>query len=232
LRLSVGGLKGRIEVLHIVSSTFARDVSNNKQLFGPGGRRVTVAVCLQCGDFKDRSSTPCPKCGYNPTDPQVWARQTLATDRYHNREELEALAARVKAGESIEFDPVIVQARFMREEIKRLTAKHGTVPPPWVVFDEHPYSICWRMGGGETHIRLWWEWWEQLKQTEEERVSYFRRWRPPYCWLAFLIEAVWGVERSESDEQMLPYFERTSVLGFGSQQDYERDLGDPRWLER
>jgi hypothetical protein len=29
-----------------------------------------------------------------------------------------------------------------------------------------------------------------------------------------------------------PYFERTAALGFGGQQDYERDLDDPRWLKR
>jgi hypothetical protein len=28
------------------------------------------------------------------------------------------------------------------------------------------------------------------------------------------------------------YFERTAALGFGGQQEYKRDLDDPRWHER
>jgi hypothetical protein len=58
---------------------------------------------------------------------------------------VEAIAARVKAGEPVEFDAAANYAGFMREEVKRLAAHFGTVPPPWVVYDEHPYSICWRM---------------------------------------------------------------------------------------
>jgi hypothetical protein len=38
-----------------------------------------------------------------------------------------------------------------------IMAKHGNVPPPSVMFDEHPYSIGWRMGSGESHQLLWWE---------------------------------------------------------------------------
>jgi hypothetical protein len=29
-----------------------------------------------------------------------------------------------------------------------------------------------------------------------------------------------------------PYFEQTAALGFGGQQDYERDLADPKWLAK
>jgi hypothetical protein len=79
----------------------------------------------------------------------------LASDEFHRREELEVIAARVKAGESVEFDPKTIHAGFVREEVKRLTTRYGTVPPPRVVFDKHPYSICWRMGSGESHLHLW-----------------------------------------------------------------------------
>jgi hypothetical protein len=121
---------------------------------------------------------------------------------------------------------------WMRAKIDALVAEHGTVPPPWVVYDEHPYSICWRMGGGESHGLLWWAWWEQQGFTEDQKVAYFRRWPPPHCWLAFLIDAVWGVDPFEERDNLGPYFDRTAALGFGSQQDYERDLSDPKWLER
>jgi hypothetical protein len=121
---------------------------------------------------------------------------------------------------------------WMRGEIGRLVAEHGTVPPPWVVYNEHPYSICWRMGGGESHVMLWWAWWSRQGFTEDQKVAYFRRWPPPHCWLTFLIEAVWGVDPSEDEENLLPYFDRTRALGFGGREDYERDLDDPKWLER
>ena len=101
-----------------------------------------------------------------------------------------------------------------------------------MIYHEHPYSICWRMGGSETHKLSWWEWWERQAFTEDQKVAYFRRWPPPHCWLAFLIEAIWEVDRREGDEGLLPYFERTSALGFGSHEEYEQDLDDSKWLER
>jgi hypothetical protein len=64
-------------------------------------------------------------------------------------------------------------------------------------------------------------WWGQQRFTEDERVAYFRRWPPPHCWLAVLIEAVWDVDRwCEGDKCLLPYFERTAALGFVSRHDY------------
>jgi hypothetical protein len=121
---------------------------------------------------------------------------------------------------------------WMQRKIDRLVAAHGAVPPPWVVYDAHPYSICWRMGSGEGHKMEWWEWWPRQGFTEDQRIAYFRRWPPPHCWLAFLIGAVWDVDTLEEDADLAPYFARTAVLGFGSGQDYERDLNDPKWLER
>ena len=118
---------------------------------------------------------------------------------------------------------------WVQEEIDRLVSESGTVPPPWFVFNEHPYSICWRMGGGESHRIVWWQWWLQQAFTEEQKIEYFRRWPPPYCWLAFLIEAVWGVDTYENRDNLASYFQRTEALGFGSQRDYERDLDDPKW---
>jgi hypothetical protein len=121
---------------------------------------------------------------------------------------------------------------WMRGEIDAFVAEHGSVPPPWAVYDEHPYSICWRMGDGESHKELWWAWWEKEGFTEDQKVAYFRKWPPPHCWLAFLIEAVWGVDTFEERDNLGPYFERTAALGFGTQQDYERDLDDSKWHKR
>jgi hypothetical protein len=41
----------------------------------------------------------------------------------------------------------------IQERIARLEAKHGTLPPPWVAFDWHPYSLGWRMGDREDYER-------------------------------------------------------------------------------
>jgi hypothetical protein len=120
---------------------------------------------------------------------------------------------------------------WMQWEIDRLVAEYGTVPPPWVIANEHPYSLYWRMGGSETHLMVWWEWWKRQAFTEKQKLDYFRCWPPPYCWLTFLIEAVWGVDTSKNEDKLGPYFERTAALGFGTWQDYKRDLEDPKWLE-
>ncbi|WP_370678773.1 hypothetical protein [Comamonas sp. GB3 AK4-5] len=54
---------------------------------------------------------------------------------------------------------------WMHEHIEQLTATHGSVPPPWAVFNVHPYSIGWRMGAGESHLMLWSAWWPQQALT-------------------------------------------------------------------
>lgn len=120
---------------------------------------------------------------------------------------------------------------WMRDEIAALTTRYGAVPPPWFMYDEHPYSICWRMGGGETHMTVWATWWPAQQLTEAQKIEYFRKWPPPHCWLAFMIEAIWAVNVFDEAEELAPYFARTRALGFGGQEDYERDLDDPKWLE-
>jgi hypothetical protein len=120
---------------------------------------------------------------------------------------------------------------WMHEEIANLVEAHGTVPPPWIVYCEHPHSMRWRMGYGESHKMLWWDWWERQEFTEVQKIEYFRRWPPPHCWLAFLIEAVWGIDTFDERVDLAPFFEHASKLGFGNQLDYERDLEDPKWLQ-
>jgi hypothetical protein len=123
---------------------------------------------------------------------------------------------------------------WLRHRIAELTAQYGTVPPPWVVFDEHPVSICWRMGGGESHMMLWREWWPEQPLSIEERIAYFRRWPPPHCWLPFLIQAVWGADVYEHEVEggnTSPFYAYTELLGFGSHDDHIQDFNDPEWLE-
>jgi hypothetical protein len=74
---------------------------------------MTAAVCLRCGAFKLGAFTPCVKCGYTPDDDESLTKHLLVTDHFHSREELEAIAARVKAGEVIEFDPQTLRAAWV-----------------------------------------------------------------------------------------------------------------------
>ncbi|UBV44113.1 hypothetical protein LAJ19_15000 (plasmid) [Deinococcus taeanensis] len=119
-------------------------------------------------------------------------------------------------------------------EIERLTARFGTVPPPWIVApDEHPYSAYWRMGGGESHIMVWGAWWDTQALDEAARITYFRQFPPQPRWLDWMVEAIWDLPfpDGEEDDGLLdrtPYFAQAEALGFGSHQDYERDLEDPR----
>jgi hypothetical protein len=122
---------------------------------------------------------------------------------------------------------------LIQDQIINLEQKHGEVPPPWVIFLEHPYSICWRMGGGEDHIIIWGAWWRAQSFTEDQRINYFRKWSPPHCWLRWVIRALWGAELDPDDFDFddTLYFARMERLGFGSKVDFERDLDDPKWLE-
>lgn len=117
---------------------------------------------------------------------------------------------------------------FRQREVDALAAKYGGMPPPWVVYDNHPSDGFWRQGGGESLKLLWLEWWQRQGFGEDERISYFRNWPVPASWLPFLIQAVWGVwvlnDQTESDH----YFERTAALGFGGRPKFDRDWNDPK----
>lgn len=65
---------------------------------------------------------------------------------------------------------------WKEQQIAKLTAEYGAVPPPWVMFpNTHPYDICWRMGGGEAHIEVFGAWWQRQKDqwNEAQRIDYF-----------------------------------------------------------
>jgi hypothetical protein len=84
---------------------------------------LTVAVCLRCGGFKHGAFNPCPKCGYTPDDDESLTKHLLVTDHYHSREALEAIAARVKAGEPATFDPQLLRAAWVSKAELDATTK-------------------------------------------------------------------------------------------------------------
>lgn len=124
---------------------------------------------------------------------------------------------------------------WQQSEISKFLAEYGAVPPPWVISpDEHPYSICWRMGAGESHVIVWSAWWNGQNYDEAQRIAYFQKWPPPPCWLEWMIDAIWDLRPWESgdDFDYTQYFARVESLGFGSREDFESDMNDPKWLVR
>ncbi|BDD08084.1 hypothetical protein FUAX_05160 [Fulvitalea axinellae] len=100
---------------------------------------------------------------------------------------------------------------------KKLIDKYGDVPPPWIYEPEaSPYSIGWRMGGGEGHISILGEWLDQKKPSFDERVEYLKKYDPPGRWYFWAIRFLWEVNLYETDdEQFLPYLKKLNKLGFG-----------------
>ncbi|MGF1580849.1 MAG: hypothetical protein ACFCD0_15915 [Gemmataceae bacterium] len=87
---------------------------------------MTVAVCLQCGEFKHGAFNPCRKCGYVPDDDESLTKHLLVTDHFHTREALEAIAARVKAGQSVTFAPETLKAGWVsKAELDAGTTRIG-----------------------------------------------------------------------------------------------------------
>jgi hypothetical protein len=122
---------------------------------------------------------------------------------------------------------------WIEAEIAKTLDKYGDVPPLWIIFpDEHPYSICWRMGYGESYVQVWGKWWEERSFTQPERIAYFRKWTPPHMWLQWTIEAIWTLRAWENNDDFdyTPYFDRLAALGFGTKADYDRDLNAPKWF--
>ena len=121
-------------------------------------------------------------------------------------------------------------------EVKKLVDEHGAVPPPWAYLLANPMDICWRMGDGEGYLHVWYRWWAQQERDVDKRIAYFRRWPPPHCWLWFMIEAIWDLDDDDPDDLGLntedeDLFERVEALGFGSYDDFVRDMNDPKWMD-
>src|SRR5687768_2985829 len=94
--------------------------------------------------------------------------------------------------------------------------KYGDVPPPWV-FDpnSHPYSIRWRMGGGETFIMVFSEWFDTEYKSEQQRITYFKKYPAPPRWLGWMADVIWDLEPWDEEEfDYTPYFDKLKQSGF------------------
>ncbi|MBZ5791175.1 hypothetical protein K8353_13760 [Burkholderia contaminans] len=121
---------------------------------------------------------------------------------------------------------------WYQHDVADYTAQYGTVPPPWIIAaDSHPYSMRWRMGGGETFMMVFQEWWEQRAWQEHERVTYFLKWPPPPRWIPWMADVIWDLEPwAEEDEfDYTRYYAQLEQAGFGGTADVEADMEDSRW---
>lgn len=87
-------------------------------------------------------------------------------------------------------------ARYIAAEL----AAHGAVRPPWAYADEHPVSMFWRMGGGESHLMAFWEWWDLQQSSEAERLAFVRAWTPPVFWWPWSGLLVWPELEPQDDD--------------------------------
>lgn len=120
---------------------------------------------------------------------------------------------------------------WIESEITELVAEHGAVPPPYFAYPNiHPFSIGWRMGGGESYKSVYWTWAYREKggMNEAQRIAYCRQFPPPPLWLTWAIDFIW---RSEDDEGMeldpnagecSAYFKRMEELGLGTEEECRR----------
>lgn len=112
------------------------------------------------------------------------------------------------------------------EGIKKYLEQYGEVPPPWIYAPEfHPYSMGWRMGGGESHIMFLGEWMSQQKMSFDEKVAYLHRYPAPPRWYHWMVDFLWvKLPDDMEDQDYIKYFERLGELGFKLSDQFEEDF--------
>lgn len=128
-----------------------------------------------------------------------------------------------------------IRAAIIKRNIEELVGRYGAVPPPWIYAENtHPMSIMWRMGGGESHIMVFGQWWKQSQMDEAERIAYFKKWPPPPRWMEWTAHAIWNLKpwEHEGTFDYAPYFAKLEAAGFEGVADFEADFNDDKWLRR
>lgn len=115
---------------------------------------------------------------------------------------------------------------------QKLIAEYGDVPPPWIYESRaHPYSICWRMGGGESHIMILGEWKSQQQFSEEDKINYCKKYNPPPAWLRWVCRFIWNLEDSYGKNfDFSPYFEKLKSYGFKDVEKFDEDFNSDKWI--
>jgi len=109
---------------------------------------------------------------------------------------------------------------------KELIQKYGDIPPLWIYAPNfHPYSMGWRMGGGETHMMILNEWLDQKDLNFDERLKYLKKYPFPARWFQWIIYFLWGVDSYEFEEtDYIPYFEKLESFGFNNTSEFKNDF--------
>lgn len=123
------------------------------------------------------------------------------------------------------------QEEWYIKNSKKLIQEYGDIPPPWIFAPTtHPYSICWRMGGGETHVMILWEWMKHQNFTTSNRIDYIKKYPPPPRWLEWAVDFIWDLKIDENDDRDYPsYFKKLEEIGITGTADFEKDFNDDRW---
>jgi hypothetical protein len=112
-------------------------------------------------------------------------------------------------------------AQHVTQEIK----EHSFVRPPWQYMDEHPYSLGWRMGGGEWHLMMFRAWWKGLTLDEASRLAWVRRWKPTPLWYPWCARLIWPeLRRGAGDDERSTEraVERLAAQGIGSVEEWQK----------
>ena len=120
--------------------------------------------------------------------------------------------------------------KFIEDTISRF----GYMPAPWVYQPNcHPYSIGWRMGGGESYMMCIFQWLRLQNWSIEEKADFFKKQEVPPAWLLWVYEALFSVEESEYDkdeiERIELYRKNLEKLGFKNIDFFESDFNDEKW---
>ena len=110
----------------------------------------------------------------------------------------------------------------------------GFMPAPWVYqTDCHPYSIGWRMGGGESYMMCIFDWLKSKNWSVEEKANFFKEQEVPPAWLLWVYEVLYSVDENEYEkdevERINAYREKLEKLGFKNIDSFESDFNDEKW---
>ena len=97
---------------------------------------MTVAVCLNCGEYKVGAWGVCARCGTAPETDEHLASALLFTDHYLSPEQLNQASQQITAGQPVAVDPDFYQHLLagIRAEGLGMGTKPGADPAerrPW-----------------------------------------------------------------------------------------------------
>jgi hypothetical protein len=122
---------------------------------------------------------------------------------------------------------------WAKKEIDRYLKEYGEVPPWWVnAPTSHPYSIHWRMGGGEGYRDVLYYWSRDHLTSQKDIIAYFLRYSPPPRYLGWVADWIFDLDLELIDEPSdtyLPFFKQMKTMGFKGTEGFAKDFNDPRW---